>query len=198
MPTQGVESARDGTPSLVEDLAGNTRDALSEDRANLLAVEGMEALHQKALDQQDFGALGKAIGERSNDPEPAIEEIGDAEAERKRECGLSRSTIAETPLAPRRFRDRVRIAEHDLHGRRRRDPVGEHLEDERVLLVAEGDEGDGQAVPLAQLRRRGLAGTRGHDPRIVGYDHALEGRCGEGVRPCDLVRRLARLGVGQL
>ena len=81
---QGIESAADCIPTLIENLSHYVCDTLTKDRMYFVFIERTEMFNHKAHALEHFCAIGEAIGQKPDNTQPAIQEIGDAEA--KREC----------------------------------------------------------------------------------------------------------------
>ena len=128
------------------------RDRLvAEDRPRALGGAARQVLDDQARHQQRLEALAEPVGEKTPDPEAAVEEIGDPEREREGERRIGGALVAEPPAAPRALDQRLGVAHQRLERGGRSGAARQRLEDQHPFLVAERDQRDRQPRALGQL-----------------------------------------------
>ena len=115
-----------------------------------LAVVARQFLDHEPHVEQPLEPLAEPIGEEAADAEAAMQEIGDAERQRKGEPGLGGALVAEPAVGARAFHHRVGVAHQRLHDGGRGGPRGERLQHQRPLLVAERHQRHGEALVLGE------------------------------------------------
>ena len=124
---------------------------IAEDRPRSLGGVAGEVLDDQTRHQQGLEPVPEAIGEKTADPEAAVEEIGGAEREGESEPRLRGVLVSEPPAAPRGLDQRLGVAHQRLERGRRCGAPGQGFEDEHPFLIAERNQSHRQALVLGQL-----------------------------------------------
>ena len=175
LPAQRVEGGCRALEANLENGVDELDDPLAENRARPHGVRAHELLDQQTRNEQHLEPVAEPVGEKAHDSKTAIEEIGDAERERKGERSFGAALIAETPAASRAFAQSFGVAQQRLHGDGRGGALRHDFKRQHPFLVAERHQADREALMIREVCFRGAGRFCRRHSGLIGRKRAGDG-----------------------